>query len=151
MLRDGVAVGSITVTRPMRGGYSDAEVSLLQTFANQAAVAIENARLLREIEQRNRELAESLDLQTATSEILALISANPGNLRKVFDGIVTLAARLCDADGAGVSMLEGDTPADGLELCDGPGPGRRYRIPIAADIDLSVTRFIDDYSVFDAR
>ena len=111
MLRDGVAVGSIAVTRPMRGGYSDAEVSLLQAFANQAAVAVDNARLLREIEQRNAELAESLELQTATGAILALISANPGNLRKVFDGIVAQAARLCDADGAGISELE-----DGVAL-----------------------------------
>ena len=71
MLRDGVAVGSIVVNRPMRGGYTGAEVSLLQTFANQAAIAVENARLLREIEQRNSGLAESLELQTATSEILA--------------------------------------------------------------------------------
>ena len=77
MLRDGVAVGSIGVSRPMRGGYTGAEVSLLQTFANQAAIAVENARLLREIEQRNAELAESLELQTATGEILRAHQRQP--------------------------------------------------------------------------
>ena len=76
MLRDGVAVGSIAVTRPMRGGYSDAEVSLLQAFANQAAVAVDNARLLREIEQRNAELGESLARQTAMSEVLDAVSTS---------------------------------------------------------------------------
>jgi len=108
MLRDGAAVGAIGVGRPMRGGYTEAEIALLQTFANQAAIAVDNARLLRQIEQRNAQLGESLELQTATSEILALISANPGDLRKVFDGIVAQAARLCDADGASINRLEGD-------------------------------------------
>ena len=108
MLRDGVAVGSIGVTRPMRGGYTGAEVSLLQTFANQAAIAVENARLLSEIEQRNAELAESLELQTATSEILALISAHPGDLTAVLDGLIERAVRLCDADAGVVLRLDGD-------------------------------------------
>ena len=70
----------------------------METFADQAAIAVDNARLLREIEQRNTELSESLELQTATSEILQLISDNPGNLDAVFQGIVTQAAHLCDAD-----------------------------------------------------
>ena len=147
MLRDGVAVGSIGVSRPMRGGYTDAEVSILQTFANQAAIAVENARLLREVEQRNRELAESLDLQTATSEILALISANPGDLRKVFDGIVSLAARLCDADGAGINVIEGDSALlvasshqDHQHLIG------QHRTALPAGLDLSATHFADDLS-----
>ena len=150
MLRDGVAVGSIGVTRPMRGGYTTAEISLLQTFANQAAIAVDNARLLREIEQRNAELAESLELQTATSEILALISANPGDLRKVFDGIVAQAARLCDAYGAGVSVLDGDHLL--LQATSNPdhqGLVGRYRAPIRSVANLSVTRFIDDFSAID--
>ncbi|MBI1816956.1 MAG: GAF domain-containing protein [Deltaproteobacteria bacterium] len=145
MLRDGVAVGSIGVTRPMRGGYAGAEVSLLQTFANQAAIAVENARLLREIEQRNAELAESLELQTATGAILALISANPGNLRKVFDGIVTQAARLCDADSAAIGRREGDETV--LEATSyehhQARVGRRLRIPRGQDW-WTTLHFIDD-------
>ena len=120
----------------------------MQTFANQAAIAVENARLLREVEERNRELAESLDVQTATSEILALIGTNPGDLRKVFDGIVTLAARLCDADGAGVNMLEGDAfvlTATSHE--DDQHWVGRYRTTIPAGFDLSVTRFYANYSL----
>ncbi len=108
MLRDGVAVGSVLVSRPRRRGYAGGEVSLLQTFANQAAIAVENARLLREIEQRNAELAESLELQTATSEILALISAHPGDLTAVLDGLIERALRLCDADAGVVFRLDGD-------------------------------------------
>ena len=151
MLRDGVAVGSILVTRPMRGGYAGAEVSLLQTFANQAAIAVENARLLREIEQRNAELAQSLELQTATGAILQLISANPGDLRKVFDGIVAQAARLCDADGAGINMLEGDALVLMATSHEDQHAVGRYRTPIPARTDLSVTQFVDDLSALDPR
>ncbi|HUP10219.1 MAG TPA: GAF domain-containing protein, partial [Caldimonas sp.] len=108
MVRGDVALGVVAFSRLVPGGYTDAEVSLLKTFVDQAAVAVDNARLLIEIEKRNSELAESLELQTATGAILALISANPGNLRKVFDGIVAQAARLCDADSAAIDRLEGD-------------------------------------------
>ncbi|MBI1847576.1 MAG: GAF domain-containing protein, partial [Candidatus Rokubacteria bacterium] len=108
MVRDDVALGVFAFSRDVPGGYTDAEVSLLKTFVDQATVAVDNARLLIEIEKRNTELAESLELQTATGAILALISANPGDLRKVFDGIVAQAARLCDADSASISRIEGD-------------------------------------------
>ena len=108
MVRNDTVVGVVAFSRPEPGGYSDGELSLLQTFANQAAVAIDNARLLREIELRNTELAESLELQTATSEVLKLISSNPGDLEMVLSGIVAQAARLCDADVASVTRHEGD-------------------------------------------
>jgi len=107
MVRDDVAVGVVGFSRVLPGGYTDAEVSLLKTFVDQAAIAVDNARLLREIEQRNAELAESLELQTATGEILQLISANPGDLPKVFDGIVSQAVRLCDADNSAILRREG--------------------------------------------
>ena len=107
MVRDDVAVGVVGFSRVLPGGYTDAEVSLLKTFVDQAAVAVDNARLLREIEQRNSELADSLELQTATGEILQLISANPGDLPKVFDGIVSQAVRLCDADNSAILRREG--------------------------------------------
>ena len=80
LVRNDTLVGVVAFSRPDAGGYSDNESSLLQTFANQAAIAVDNARLLQEIEQRNTELAESLELQTATSEVLTLISSNPGDL-----------------------------------------------------------------------
>ena len=97
MVRNGVTVGVVGFAGDTAGGFSDDQVSLLQTFAGQAAIAVDNARLLREIEQRNSELAESLELQTATSEILGLISAHPGDLETVLNGILRKASELCDA------------------------------------------------------
>ncbi len=81
MVRNDETVGVIVFNREEPGGYSEPEISLLKTFVDQAAIAVDNARLLQEIEQRNVELAESLELQTATSEVLQLISDNPGDLR----------------------------------------------------------------------
>ena len=108
MMRNGVAVGVVGFAGDAIGGFTETQIALLQTFANQAAIAVDNARLLREIEARNTDLAESLELQTATSEVLQLISANPGDLQAVFDGIVVQAARLCDADIASITRHEGD-------------------------------------------
>ena len=146
MIRDDVAVGVVAFSRLTSGGYTDVEVSLLKTFVDQAAVAVDNARLLVEIEQRNAELGESLELQTATSEILALISANPGDLRKVFDGIVAQAARLCDADGAGIRCLEGEElvlQATSYEHLQ--GNVGRVRWPSPPEQDWSTTVwFVDD-------
>ena len=108
LVRDSKVVGVVAFSKFEPGGYTDSQVSLLQTFANQAAIAVDNARLLVEIEQRNSELAESLELQTATSEVLQLISANPGQLDVVFDGIAKRAARLCNADNASIIQIDGD-------------------------------------------
>jgi signal transduction histidine kinase/DNA-binding response OmpR family regulator/putative methionine-R-sulfoxide reductase with GAF domain len=108
MIRNAVVVGVIGFSRYEAGGYTDDEVSLLQTFANQAAIAVENARLLNEIEQRNNELTESLELQTATSEVLRLISANPGDLHTVLDGILAKAAALCAAPAGSVMLRHGE-------------------------------------------
>jgi GAF domain-containing protein/DNA-binding response OmpR family regulator len=144
MIRDDVALGVVAFSRFAPGGYTDAEVSLLKTFVDQAAVAVDNARLLVEIEQRNSELAESLELQTATGAILALISANPGDLRKVFDGIVAQAARLCDAHSASIHRIEGDQA-----LLEATSYGHlqanvgRHRTPIPQDWWGSI-RFVDD-------
>ncbi|MGH7787774.1 MAG: GAF domain-containing protein, partial [Candidatus Binatia bacterium] len=152
MIRDGVAVGVVAFSRFTSGGYTDAEVSLLKTFVDQAAVAVDNARLLIEIEQRNAELGESLELQTATSEILALISANPGDLRKVFDGIVTQAARLCDADGASIHRVEDDElvlQATSYEhLQDSIG---RHRSPRGREHERTALRFVDDMAAVRPR
>jgi len=108
MLRDGTALGAIIFSRPKRGGYTDAEIALLQTFANQAAIAVDNARLLREIEQRNSELAESLELQTATRQILELISSHPGDLDTVLNGILRKLSELCDAPTTTVMLRQGE-------------------------------------------
>ena len=148
MKRGGEVIGAIGFTRPAAGGYADDEIALLEAFTDQAAIAVENARLLREIEERNHDLSESLELQTATSEILQLISANPGDLDAVFQGIVEQAARLCDADGAAILKREGDelvtTGVSGQLTGDELGVrypaanGRDWRDPVYID-DLQST------------
>ena len=119
MRRHGDVVGVATFRQTPPGGYTDAEISLLMAFTDQAAIAVDNARLLREIERRNVELAESLELQTATSEVLQLISANPGQLGVVLDGIVAKAIELCDAHGG--AILVGNTEAVRIEAARGVG------------------------------
>jgi signal transduction histidine kinase/putative methionine-R-sulfoxide reductase with GAF domain len=101
MLSAGEAVGAIVVTRRPPGPFSDAEVELLRTFADQAVIAIENVRLFQETD-------EALERQTATSEILRVISSSPTDTRPVFDTIAANAARLCAARDAQVLQVEGD-------------------------------------------
>ena len=117
LLRHDEAVGAIMVTRREPGGFTDAEIALLQTFAAQAVIAIENARLLTELQARNRDL-------TATSEILRVISSSPTDVQPVFDAIAQSALRLCDATFCNVARYDGDllhlaahahTTAEGIE------------------------------------
>ncbi|MFZ0323937.1 MAG: ATP-binding protein, partial [Actinomycetes bacterium] len=147
MMRGGVAIGAVGFTREAPGGYGDDEIALLETFADQAAIAVDNARLLREIEDRNHELSESLELQTATSEILQLISDNPGNLDAVFEGIVNQAAHLCDAEMAGIMRRDGDEfilirASDQLDQAE---VGTRTSVDVS--MDYRQPFFIDDVAV----
>jgi GAF domain-containing protein len=104
MLREGVPVGALALWRSKVQPFSDAEIGLVQTFADQAVIAIENVRLFTELGERNRALTaahaqvtEALEQQTATSDILGVISRSPTDVQPVFDTIVDSAARLCDA------------------------------------------------------
>jgi signal transduction histidine kinase len=106
MVREGRTVGVLSVTRLQAGGFSDDEIALLQTFADQAVIAIENVRLFTELEGRNAALAESLDQQTATSDILRVISGSLADVQPVFDAIARNATRLSDAMFSGVVYLE---------------------------------------------
>src|SRR5262249_61510552 len=100
MLRGGSAVGAIGVARSDPAGgawpFTEKEISLLRTFADQAVIAVENVRLFHELEARNRELIDSLEQQTATSEILRAISASPTDTQPVFDTIAQRAVRVCE-------------------------------------------------------
>jgi GAF domain-containing protein/anti-sigma regulatory factor (Ser/Thr protein kinase) len=107
MLKDGEAVGAIVVGRREPGLFSDQQVKLLETFADQAVIAIENVRLFTELEARNRELTESLEQQTATGEILRVISSSPTDVQPVFDAIVRSAVSLCEAGNGAVYQFDG--------------------------------------------
>src|SRR6516164_6107553 len=97
MLRDGHPIGVIAVPRAQVGLFSVGQIALLQTFAAQAVIAIENTRLFKAEQQRTRELSESLEQQTATSEVLKVISSSPGDLQPVFDAMLENGVRACGA------------------------------------------------------
>ena len=108
LVRKGEAIGTITIRRDTPGLFTDKQVQLLKTFADQAVIAIENVRLFRELQARNRDLTEALDQQTATSEILRVISSSPTDLQPVFEAIAASALRLCGATWSGVELLDGE-------------------------------------------
>ena len=108
MLREGVAIGAISLRRNETQLFTDRQVELLETFADQAVIAIENVRLFQELERATATLTEALEQQTATSEILRVISGSPTDVQPVFDTIVRSAVRLCDARFALVLRLEGE-------------------------------------------
>ena len=121
LLREGAPIGVLFLRRREVRRFSDKEIALIQTFADQAVIAIENVRLFTELEARNRDAAEALDQQTATGEILRVISQSPTDLQPVFDAIAASAARLCSAD------RRRDLP--GRRRCAAPGRPRGLGLP----------------------
>jgi len=106
LIRDRSPIGAITVGRPEPGNFSEREVALLETFADQAVIAIENVRLFTALDDRNQELAEALEQQTATSEILRAISSSPTDIKPVLEAVVHAAARFCGAPDVALLRLE---------------------------------------------
>jgi signal transduction histidine kinase len=109
MICQGRPVGVISVSRSSLGPFPDSQVDVLRAFANQAVIAIENARLFEAVQARAEELTESLEYQTAISGVLQVISRSPANLQPVLDTIVETAVRLCEADRAQIFTGSNDT------------------------------------------
>jgi two-component system NtrC family sensor kinase len=107
MLKGDTAIGAINVVRREAVPFTDAQVELLQTFADQAVIAIENTRLFEEVQARTRELTEALEQKTATSEVLSVISHSKLDLQPVFDSMVENAVKLCHAERAFIFRYDG--------------------------------------------
>jgi GAF domain-containing protein len=108
LLREGAPIGVLVLSRRAVRPFTDKQIELAATFADQAVIAIENARLFEEVQARSRELAEALEYQTATGDVLNVISRSPSQLQPVLDAIVETAGRLCQADFAVVYQLRED-------------------------------------------
>ena len=131
-------LGVLVVGHGDVAAFSDSHMALLQTFADQAVIAIENVRLFTELEARNAQLTDSLEQQTATAEILRAISASPTDLQPVFDAVAESAARLCEAFDAAIFRRDGDRLL--LVAHHGPipiGPIGEFSLPLIRGVVAS--------------
>ena len=130
LMREDVAIGAILIRRTEVNPFTEKQIALVKTFAAQAVIAIENVRLFKEIQERNAELREALEHQTATSEVLGIISRSPTDVQPVLDAIVESAARVCGVDDVVLRLREGNTMVQRAHF----GP-----IPLAASRSVSTT------------
>jgi GAF domain-containing protein len=98
MIKEDTVIGAVGTARLAAEPFDDKQIALIKTFADQAVIAIENARLFDEVQARTRDLSEALEQQTATSEVLKVISSSPGDLKPVFESILNNATRICEAE-----------------------------------------------------
>src|SRR5262245_20241242 len=108
LMREGTPIGVIILWRLQVRPFAEKQIELVNTFADQAVIAIENVRLFDEVQARTRELSESLERQTATSEVLQVVSSSPGELKPVFDAMLRNAVRICGAKYGMLSLCKGE-------------------------------------------
>ena len=108
MFRGNDLVGVIILYKLVVQPFTEKQIKLVETFADQAVIAIENTRLFEAEQQRTRELTETLEQQTATSEVLQVISSSPGDLQPVFETMLQNAVRICDARFGNIFRWDGD-------------------------------------------
>ena len=151
MLKENKLVGALIVYRQEVRPFTDKQIELVKNFAAQAVIAIENARLLNELRQRTddltgrtADLTEALEQQTATSEVLRVISSSAGDLNPVFDVVLTNATQICEAIYGGLFPAEGEAfpVLSRYTMCRrrSPRPGganRLYMLALARYLDAS--------------
>jgi class 3 adenylate cyclase/putative methionine-R-sulfoxide reductase with GAF domain len=154
LIRDGTLIGVMGFARAVLKSFNAKEIELATTFANQAIIAIENARLLTELRKRTADLTESLEQQTATSDVLKVISSSPGDLEPVFATMLEKAVQICDATFGNIYRWDGE--ALQLVATHNTPPAyaqHRRHSPFRAEQDNAVARMIRSKAVvhvFDA-
>jgi signal transduction histidine kinase len=143
MLKDDELIGAISIYRQEVRPFGDKQIELLTSFASQAVIAIENARLFEAEQRRTRELTEALEQQTATSEVLQVISTSPGDLQPVFEAMLANATRLCEASYGNLWLCEGELLRMGARHGWLPAFMDQWRTPFRPGPDIPAVQAIN--------